>query len=73
MSIIYVLLSLSLGVAILFFILFILSVRKGQYEDIYTPSIRILFEDELVKKEKLKNTVPCNNRKKTKNSTKGTS
>lgn len=73
MSIIYVLLSLSLGVAILFFILFILSVRKGQYEDIYTPSVRMLFDDELVKKEKPKNTVPHHNHKKIKNSTKGTS
>lgn len=51
MSIIYILLLLSLGVAIVFFILFILSVRKGQYEDTYTPSIRMLFDDELVEKE----------------------
>jgi len=49
MSIIYVLLSISLSVAILFFVVFIISVRKGQYDDTYTPSVRMLFEDELVK------------------------
>jgi nitrogen fixation-related uncharacterized protein len=30
-------------------VLFIVSVRKGQYDDTYTPSVRMLFEDELVK------------------------
>jgi len=48
MSIIYVLLSLSLGVALIFFIAFIVAVRKGQFDDTYTPSVRMLFEDELV-------------------------
>lgn len=51
MSIIYVLLSLSLGVALIFFVLFIVSVRKGQFDDTYTPSVRMLFDDELVKEE----------------------
>ena len=27
---------------------FIRSVRAGQYDDSYTPSVRMLFEDELV-------------------------
>ena len=49
MSVIYLLLSLSLGVAIVFFIGFIISVKSGQYDDSYTPSVRMLFEDELVK------------------------
>ncbi|MEK6152240.1 cbb3-type cytochrome oxidase assembly protein CcoS [Flavobacteriaceae bacterium 3-367] len=49
MSVIYVLLTISIVVAIVFFIAFILSVRSGQYDDAYTPSIRMLFEDELVK------------------------
>lgn len=48
MSVIYVLLAISLVVAILFFAAFILSVRSGQYDDSYTPSVRMLFEDELV-------------------------
>ena len=48
MSIIYVLLSVSVLVAIGFFVAFIVSVRKGQFDDTYTPSVRMLFEDELV-------------------------
>lgn len=51
MSIIYVLLSISVLVAIIFFIAFIISVKGGQYDDTYTPSVRMLFEDELVKEE----------------------
>ncbi|MDO6818544.1 MULTISPECIES: cbb3-type cytochrome oxidase assembly protein CcoS [Zobellia] len=48
MSVIYVLLAISILVAVLFFIAFIVSVRSGQYDDSYTPSVRMLFEDELV-------------------------
>jgi len=56
MSVIYILLSISITVAIAFFIIFILAVKTGQYDDDYTPSVRMLFEDEIVKnsKEKLK-------------------
>ncbi|MCX2718951.1 cbb3-type cytochrome oxidase assembly protein CcoS [Lentiprolixibacter aurantiacus] len=50
MSVIYVLLTISVTVALFFFIAFIVSVRSGQYDDSYTPSVRMLFEDELVKK-----------------------
>lgn len=39
----------SLFIAILFFILFVKSVKAGQYDDVYTPSVRMLFDDELVK------------------------
>lgn len=39
----------SLFIAILFFILFVKSVKTGQYDDVYTPSVRMLFDDELVK------------------------
>nr|WP_076550577.1 cbb3-type cytochrome oxidase assembly protein CcoS [Maribacter ulvicola] len=52
MSVIYVLLAISLVVAIIFFVAFIVSVRQGQYDDSYTPSVRMLFEDELVKTSK---------------------
>ncbi|SFW43032.1 cbb3-type cytochrome oxidase assembly protein CcoS [Cellulophaga fucicola] len=48
MSVIYVLLSISIIVALFFFVAFIVSVRSGQYDDSYTPSVRMLFEDELV-------------------------
>lgn len=49
MSIIYMLLAVSVIVALVFFVAFIVSVRSGQYDDTYTPSIRMLFDDELVK------------------------
>ncbi len=49
MSIIYMLLAISVVVALIFFVLFIISVRSGQYDDTYTPSVRMLFDDELVK------------------------
>jgi cbb3-type cytochrome oxidase maturation protein len=45
MSALIVLLSISLLVAGGFLIAFIWSVRQGQYDDDYTPSIRILFDD----------------------------
>ncbi len=49
MSVIYLLLTVSITVAVFFFIVFIIAVRKGQFDDDYTPSVRMLFEDELVK------------------------
>lgn len=51
MSVIYILLSISIVVAIVFFVAFIYAVKKGQFDDSYTPSVRMLFEDELVKEE----------------------
>ncbi len=48
MGIIYMLLGISVLVAIIFFVAFVISVRKGQYDDTFTPSVRMLFEDELV-------------------------
>ena len=56
MSIIYMLLTISVIVALFFFVAFIISVKKGQYDDVYTPSVRMLFEDELVKEPKKTNT-----------------
>ena len=51
MSVIYVLLTISLIVAVIFFIAFIVSIRNGQFDDDYTPSVRMLFEDELIKEQ----------------------
>ena len=48
MSVIYVLLTISIVVAVIFFLAFIISVKNGQYDDSYTPSVRMLFEDELI-------------------------
>lgn len=49
MNVIYLTLIISTLVAIVFFAIFIFSLKKGQYDDTYTPSVRMLFEDELVK------------------------
>jgi cbb3-type cytochrome oxidase maturation protein len=54
MSVIYVLLAVSIIIAIAFFVAFILAVKKGQYDDSYTHSVRMLFEDELVKENSKK-------------------
>jgi cbb3-type cytochrome oxidase maturation protein len=55
MNIIYLLLGISVCVALIFFVAFIVSVKKGQYDDVYTPSVRMLFEDELVKPNQVEN------------------
>ena len=52
MSVIYLLISISIVVAVFFFFAFIRAVKTGQYDDDYTPSVRMLFDDELVKKVK---------------------
>ena len=54
MSVIYILLTISIIVAIGFFVAFIVAVRNGQFDDSYTPSVRMLFEDEIVKETKKK-------------------
>ena len=51
MSVIYILLGISIIVAIFFFAVFVVATRKGQFDDGYTPSVRMLFEDELKKQE----------------------
>ncbi|PWA06125.1 cbb3-type cytochrome oxidase assembly protein CcoS [Flavobacterium psychrotolerans] len=48
MSVIYLLISISILVAIGFFIAFIRAVKTGQYDDDYTPSVRMLFDDEII-------------------------
>ncbi len=45
MSAIVVLIGFSLTVATSFLIAFLWAVKSGQYDDKYTPSLRILFDD----------------------------
>jgi cbb3-type cytochrome oxidase maturation protein len=45
MSALYVLIGVSLLVALGFLGSFLWAMRKGQYDDDYTPSVRMLFED----------------------------
>jgi cbb3-type cytochrome oxidase maturation protein len=51
MSVIYLLISISIIVAVLFLYAFIRAVKNGQFDDDYTPSVRILFDDETRKNE----------------------
>ena len=64
MSVIFILVGVSICLALFFLVAFIWSVKNGQYEDDYTPSVRILFEDELIKsdnkKVKIKNSINKN-------------
>jgi cbb3-type cytochrome oxidase maturation protein len=55
MSVIYLLITISIAVATFFLVAFIKAVKSGQYDDDYTPSVRMLFDDELVKNKKQNN------------------
>lgn len=61
MNIFYLLIGVSLFAALIFLGAFIWAVRNGQFDDNETPSIRMLFDDEVAinketdnKKEKTK-------------------
>ena len=45
MSVIFLLIPLSILIAASFLVAFIWAVRSGQFEDTYTPSLRMLWED----------------------------
>jgi cbb3-type cytochrome oxidase maturation protein len=45
MSVIIILIAFSILIAGGFLLAFLWSVRNGQYEDDYTPSVRMLFDD----------------------------
>jgi cbb3-type cytochrome oxidase maturation protein len=51
MSVIVILVFFSVLVAGGFLIAFLWAVRSGQYEDKYTPSVRILFDNDEKKKK----------------------
>ena len=48
MNIMFLLIGVSLLAAMTFFLLFIWAVKSGQYDDTFTPSVRILFDDDPV-------------------------
>ena len=54
MGIIYIMLIVSLIIALFFLVSFFWAIRSGQYDDDYTPSVRILFDDEIVNNNKEK-------------------
>jgi cbb3-type cytochrome oxidase maturation protein len=54
MSVIIILILFSVAVAIVFLLLFIKAVKTGQYDDDYSPSVRILFDSDDNTSEKSK-------------------
>lgn len=55
MTVMYLLIAFSLIIATGFVLAFVWAIRSGQYDDKYTPSIRVLFDDD--KPSSLKNEV----------------
>lgn len=45
MGIIVLLIGISISIAVVFLVIFLWSLKSGQYDDTYTPSVRMLFED----------------------------
>ena len=52
MSVLILLIGFSILIAGGFLVAFIWSVKKGQYDDDYTPSVRILFDDKPIAQKK---------------------
>jgi cbb3-type cytochrome oxidase maturation protein len=51
MGMIYIMLVVSLFIACFFLVSFLWATKSGQFDDDYTPSVRILFDEELTIKE----------------------
>lgn len=58
MNILYFLVGCSVLMALIFLGAFVWSLKNGQHDDVYTPGVRILFEDELIDPEKDKEALP---------------
>jgi cbb3-type cytochrome oxidase maturation protein len=61
MSVLIILILVSLLVAVGFLVAFIWSVRAGQYDDDYTPSVRMLFDDKTTETNQEKQPDKSNN------------
>lgn len=66
MSVIFVLVFIAIVMAGAFLVAFIWAVKSGQYEDTYTPSVRILFDDPQMKEADCRSDSVAVNRKKKK-------
>ena len=51
MNIIMLLIFISLSIATVFLLIFLWNLKSGQYDDMHSPSVRILFGDKVDKKE----------------------
>jgi cbb3-type cytochrome oxidase maturation protein len=52
MGIIILLISISITIALTFLGIFYWNMKSGQYDDTYTPSVRMLFDDQPKKEQK---------------------
>lgn len=64
MGIIIILIAISLSIAILFLTIFYWNMKSGQFDDTYTPSVRMLFDnkprkEKQVKKERSEHSAPA--------------
>ena len=66
MVVIFILIGLSLIVALIFLSLYIWSVKDGQYDDDYTPAVRILFDDNPIEEDEDREEIN-NNKEETEN------
>ena len=57
MSVIFVLIGCSLLLASSFLVAFLWASQSGQFDDDYTPSVRMLFEEEVVSSEVSSNSI----------------
>ena len=55
MGVIYLLIGVSIVIAIIFLSFFLWASKTGQFDDDYTPSVRILFDDETKSEHQLNN------------------
>lgn len=53
MSVMIILIVCSLGLASAFLVLFVLSTKKGQFDDTHTPSVRMLFDDDIKNQQEI--------------------
>ena len=63
MGIIYLMLTVSFIIAILFLIGFFWATKNGQFDDDYTPSVRMLFDDDEIVQNKESNNTNTNTNK----------
>jgi cbb3-type cytochrome oxidase maturation protein len=55
MQVLFIILPLALIIAIFFVALFVFAVKKGQFDDLDTPSHRILLNDENINNKEVEN------------------
>lgn len=61
MSVVFILVFAAIIMASAFLIAFIWAVRNGQFDDTYTPSVRILFDDPEIKQDEKEGKSPIPN------------